>query len=95
MKILFASMALVAALMVSPAAFAANGDYEKGVKYYFKKDYKKAVVYLEKSVARKPDPKAYYFLGYASYKLKKFDEANRYFQEAYLIDPNISPVSGH
>jgi TolA-binding protein len=41
----------------------------------------------------KPDPYAYYLMGYALYKMKRHSESAKYFQEAYTIDPTISPKS--
>ena len=73
-------------------AMAQECSYDKAMKAYFKKDYKTAVTYLKESVEKKPDPYAYYFLGYALYKMKKYPESAKYFKEAYVIDPNISPV---
>jgi hypothetical protein len=31
-------------------------------------------------------------MGYALYKLRKFNESTEYFRETYLIDPTFSPV---
>ena len=39
---------------------------------------------------KNPTPSAYYLLGYSLYKLGKFEEANEYFKEAYLLDPDFS-----
>jgi tetratricopeptide (TPR) repeat protein len=86
------------------AVFAQDEVYAKGIRAYFKKDYAAAVNYLREYVARKPEAKAYYFLGYARYELKRRTgshtgrkdfwadtEAAKYFREAYLIDPEFSP----
>lgn len=91
MKTLAVVLALVMVLAAASAAMAGNEDFEKGVSYYGKKDYRHAETYLKKYASEFPDPVAYYLLGYADYKLKKFSEANKYFSEAYLIDPNVSP----
>ena len=85
-------------------AFAQDEVYAKGIRAYFKKDYASAVNYLKEYVARKPEAKAYYFLGYAQYELKRRTgnprgrkdfwadtESAKYFREAYLIDPEFSP----
>ena|SRR3990172_6267944 len=90
MKIIRALVVLLFVSLICSEAFAGNENFDKAVRYYLKKDYKNAAVFLKKYVAQAPDPAGYYMLGYASYKLKKFDESNRYFSEAYLIDPNIS-----
>jgi tetratricopeptide (TPR) repeat protein len=62
------------------------------MKAYHKKDFKKAILYLQEYVGQKPDPYAYYLLGYANYKLKNHAESAKYFREAYVLDPNISPL---
>ena len=75
----------------SAVVFAgANPEYDKALKYYNSKNYKEAAKLLKEYVKKNPDPSAYYRLGYALYKLKKYDEANEYFKEAYLIDPMAS-----
>ncbi len=91
MKTVFMLFALMAVLTISSETFAESSDFEKGIRYYRKKDYRHAAVYLKKHVADVPDPIAYYLLGYADYKLRKFDEAGNSFTEAYLIDPDVSP----
>ena len=91
MKTLFAVFALVMVLTVASEAMAGNEDFKKGLSDYGKKDYRHAETYFKRYVSQIPDPVAYYLLGYADYKLKKFDEANKYFSEAYLIDPQVSP----
>lgn len=77
------------------AAFAAaeENPYNRAVEAYLQKDYKTAVTYLREYVEKKPDPYAYYLLGYALYKMKKHAESAKYFDEAYVLDPNISPLS--
>lgn len=74
-------------------AIAQESPYDKAVKAYFKKDYKTAAKYFKEYVEKKPDPYAYYLLGYSLYELKKHPESVKYFREAYTIDPNISPLS--
>ena len=86
------------------AVFAQDEAYAKGIRAYFKKDYAAAVTYLKEYIARKPEAKAYYFLGYAQYELKRRTgsprgrrdfwadtDAVKYFKDAYLIDPEFSP----
>jgi len=71
---------------------AEENPYDQAIKAYHKKDFKNAVLYLEEYIAQKPDPYAYYLLGYANYKLKNHAESVKYFEEAYILDPNISPL---
>lgn len=97
-------VSLVILAFSGSAAFAQDEVYAKGIRAYFKKDYATAVKYLKEYVARKPEAKAYYFLGYAQYELKRRTkdprgrkdfwadtESAKYFREAYLIDPEFSP----
>ncbi len=95
MKTLYVFFALVTALIVCAEAYPGNEDFQKGLRYYGKQDYRNAEKYFKSYVSSFPDPAAYYLLGYADYKLKKFDDANAYFKEAYLIDPNISAKASH
>ncbi len=83
---------IIAVFILISFAAAQENTYEKAWKAYVKKDYKTAVAYLKEYVEKKPDPFAYYLLGYSYYKLKKPDESAKYFREAYTLDPNISPV---
>ncbi len=65
--------------------------YSLALDAYKAGDFKKASMYLEEYVKAKPDPVAYYLLGYSYYKLRDFDKAERAFNEAYLIDPELIP----
>ncbi len=89
-------IALVIALLVLFAAVsvAANPDDDKnfraGLKAYNSRDYRAAVRHFKEYISRKPDPTAYYLIGYSLYKLGKFGEADDYFRDAFLIDPEYS-----
>ena len=65
-------------------------EYQKALKYYNSKKYKEAVEVLKEHVQKAPSAVDYYLMGYALYKLGKFEEANEYFKEAYLLDPEFS-----
>jgi tetratricopeptide (TPR) repeat protein len=91
MRALFAGIVLVLVLILSSQSFAGNEDLERGIRYYRSRDFRRAEVALKKCVSEIPDPVAYYLLGYAEYKLKKFGEARKHFSEAYFIDPQVSP----
>lgn len=97
-------VSLIIMAFSASAVYAQDDAYAKGLRAYFKKDYAAAVEYLKEYVARTPEAKAYYFLGYAQYELKRKTgnsrgrkdfwadtEAAKYFREAYLIDPEFSP----
>jgi len=75
---------------VSAAAVLDDKEFRTGLKYYNNKNYKAAAMQLKEYVDRKPDPAAYYLLGYSLYKLGRFSEADEYFSEAYFIDPEFS-----
>ncbi len=68
-----------------------DAEYEKALTYYNSGKYKEAIELLKNYVQTKPEPSAYYRIGYALYKLKKFNEADEYFKMTYLIDPMFSP----
>jgi len=65
-------------------------DFRTGLKSYNSKNYKAAVKYFREYINKKPDPTAYYLIGYSLYKLGRFSEADEYFRDAYLIDPEYS-----
>ena len=90
-KIVFVVLMVFALSAVYDTPFAAeNSEYSKALKYYNSKKYKEAVEVLEEHVKKNPNAVDYYLLGYALYKLKRFEEANEYFKEAYLLDPEFS-----
>ena len=90
-KLVFVITMFFALLLVSDTILAqADTEYVTALKYYNSGKYKGAVEHLKDYVKKNPDPAAYYLMGYALYKLKRFDEATEYFNEAYLIDPNFS-----
>ena len=76
---------------VSGAAVTDDKEFRTGLKYYNSKNYKAAERQFKEYVESKPDPAAYYLLGYSLYKLGRFSEADDYFKEAYFIDPEFSP----
>ncbi len=71
------------------SAYAYDEDYHHGYTAFRKGDFRSAVSRLKGFVARTPDAGAYYLLGYASYQLGDHAAAQRYFEQAYLIDPEI------
>jgi tetratricopeptide (TPR) repeat protein len=89
-----AALVMVLFLLFVSIAGATNAmddkEFRTGLKYYNSKNYKEAVKYFKEYASRKPDPTAYYLIGYSLYKQKKFDEADEYFKQAYFIDPEFS-----
>lgn len=77
-------------LSVGSWAQAYDETYEKAMKHFRSREYKRAIPYLENYVIQKPDPAVYYMLGYAHYQLRNFDRSKDYFDQAYLIDPEFS-----
>lgn len=65
--------------------------YDKAIHYYNSGKYREAVEIFKDYIQTKPEAPAYYRIGYALYELGKYDEAQYYFQQAYLIDPSFSP----
>jgi hypothetical protein len=88
------ALIIVLLVLVAAAAGAAipndDTDFRTGLKSYNSKNYKAAITYFKEYINKKPDPTAYYLIGYSLYKLGKFREADAYFREAYLIDPEYS-----
>ena len=66
-------------------------EYEKAIRYYNSGNYKEAVEIFKEYIKVKPVAPAYYRIGYSLYELGQYDEANKYFKQAYLIDPSFSP----
>jgi tetratricopeptide (TPR) repeat protein len=70
---------------------------EKGRQFLNTKKYDAAIEALEAAVDAAPDAEAYYLLGYAYYEKGKtgdeesLEKAKENFEEAYSLDPNISP----
>lgn len=89
MKI-FALILIIIFLTVT-MTFADILSYEEAFSFYKKGDYKNASELLKKYVQQKPDPCAYYLLGYSYYKMKKYSDSAKYFNEAYIIAPELSP----
>ena len=93
MRKLVLSIMLVV-LFAAAASAAVPGEdkeFQSGVESYNTTNYKTAVKHLQEYVGKQPDPTAYYLIGYSMYKLGKFSEADEYFSEAYLVDPEFSP----
>jgi len=73
-------------------SFAEETAFDKAAGAYAKKDFNTAAKYFREYVENKPDPRAYYLLGYSLYKLKRHSEAVKYFREAFVLDPDLTPV---
>ena len=71
----------------------ASADYASGLTAYNKHHYKECMHELQAYTDKTPDPRAFYLMGCASYKLRNYSEAREYFSKAYLLDPNFRPAS--
>jgi TolA-binding protein len=71
----------------------ASADYAAGVTAYKKHHYRECINQLQAYTNTTLDTRAFYLMGYASYKLRNFEEAKEYFRKAYLLDPNFRPAS--
>ncbi|MEE8328380.1 MAG: tetratricopeptide repeat protein [Thermodesulfovibrionia bacterium] len=67
---------------------------KKAYSLYAQGKMESAIEIMEDYVKRHPDPNVLYFIGYSYYELKKMDTAMKYFRQAYLIDPDFSPMAG-
>ncbi len=85
---------LVMLVLLAAAAGAAipssDKDFMAGLKAYNMKNYGAAIKHFREYINKKPDPTAYYLMGYALYMQGKFTEADEYFRQAFLIDPDFS-----
>ena len=84
--VLFVLFAAVASATVP----GEDKEFQAGVENYNTRNYNTAVKHFQEYVGSNPYPSAYYLIGYSMYKLGKFSEADEYFSEAYLIDPEFS-----
>ncbi|MDI6745270.1 MAG: DUF5684 domain-containing protein [Thermodesulfovibrionales bacterium] len=94
-KLIFIVLMVFALCAVYDADLASGNlehtpEYKKALKYYNSKKYKEAVEVLKEQLQKAPSAVDYYLLGYALYKLGRFEEANEAFKEAYLLDPEFS-----
>lgn len=97
---------IVLMLMICASlVFAEDLTFEKALRAYLRKDYNTAARHLREYTAHTPDAAAFYLLGYSTYMLKRKtarlkgrhqsgdNEADEYFRQAYLIDPDFSPAA--
>ncbi len=95
MLVIVMAMALSMSTGLSEAASGGEADkalYDKAMKYYYAGKYEESAKLLKEYVKDTADPKAYFRLGYSLYKLGKHDEANKYFEQSYLVTPDYSPT---
>ena len=80
-------------LFVSVSVCTANDSpVKKAYSLYYQGKKQAAIQLMKDYVKGYPDPKAFYFLGYAFYEQNDMRTAFKYFQDAYLINPDVSPT---
>ncbi len=86
-------MIISLSLMMVPSVLNAqpNGTYDHALSQYKAGNFKEAVNELRDYLQKRPEPSAYYLMGYALYELGRYEEARKYFDEAYLVDPEFKP----
>ena len=89
--ILMLALFMLLAAVTGAAVPNSDSDFTAGLKAYNTKNFSTAVKHFREYVSKKPDPTAYYLLGYALYEEGKFTEADENFRQAFLIDPEFSP----
>lgn len=74
------------------ASVPTDAEFNQGLSIYQKQDFAAAVSSLEAAVRANPQSAdAYFYLGYALYKLKRFDESRLAFAQAYQLQPDYRP----
>jgi len=68
-----------------------NNGYETALHHYYRGEYKEAIRLFKEYAKEKPDSSVYYYIGYALYKTREYDEACKYFKMTYFLDPEFSP----
>ena len=72
---------------------AADSTVREAYSLYYRGEKDAAISMVKARVQENPDPKAYYFLGYAYYEMKEMENAMKYFSEAYHLRSFYSPMS--
>jgi tetratricopeptide (TPR) repeat protein len=70
-----------------------ENKFKEAFQYYSTGRYKEAIRLFRDYTKEKPNSTIYYYIGYALYKTRNFEEANKYFKMAYLLDPMFSPTN--
>jgi Tfp pilus assembly protein PilF len=71
----------------------AETHFQKGLQYYFQKQYPAAIQEFDETVVTNPDDaRAYYFLGYSYYQLQEMEKAQQAFDQAYQLNSLYTPI---
>jgi hypothetical protein len=93
MKKLILLLVVSLTLLITGIALAVEEtQYEMALEHYNNGNFEKAIDILEEYVSQKPKPEAYFIIAYSLYKLGRHEEANEYFNDLFLIDPEYSPT---
>jgi len=89
---IIAILLMTVSLMSFSLCWAGETPVEKAYSLYYKGQKDAAISMMKEYVKENPDPKAFYFLGYAYYEMEKMDEAAKYFNEAFVRSPFYTPM---
>ncbi len=78
--------------MSVPLCMANDASLNRAYSLYFQGKMEEAIKIMEDQVKDNPDAKVLYFIGYAYYELNQMDTAMKYFRQAYLVDPDFTPI---
>ncbi|RJQ44988.1 MAG: tetratricopeptide repeat protein [Nitrospiraceae bacterium] len=81
---------LIMFFTISPC-LAQKTPMEKAYALYFQGKMQDAITIMEGEAEKNPDPKTFYFIGYAYYKMNKMELAREYFDKAYKAEAFYSP----
>ena len=83
-----AALLIMAMFLFAAPVFAADGDFERGLKLYQSGAFEKAAGAFKGAVAGDPDSaNSYFYLGLSLYKLDRFAAAGAAFDRVIALDP--------
>ena len=85
-------LVIITVLVSFSPCMANDVSLDNAYSYYFDGNMPEAINIMKEYVKENPDPRILYFIGYAYYEMKDMESARRYFEEAYLIDPDFTPI---
>ncbi|UCH80163.1 MAG: tetratricopeptide repeat protein [Nitrospiraceae bacterium] len=91
MKIMTMVIAVLLLLSLSFVPVQAE-TLKEAYSLYYKGEKAEAISIIEDYVKDNPEPKAYYFLGYAYYEMQEMDKSREYFTKAYKMKSFYSPM---
>ncbi len=91
-KMLFLMAVISVLVLTAPKGAQTNSEYKKGLKYYYSGNFEESARVFKEHIQEKPSASVYYLLGYSLYELGRHKEAFTYFREAYLLDPEFTPI---